>query len=314
MKVLIISTHAMPTEATGGNGLGRLVSNIALYLQSVGCDITIFASKGSVIDGIRIFEYSNPILELSNILSSINLEKYDIVLDFSHNKYLSKYHSHRNIKIINYIADEECDYTPKNSLVGNRYQLIRHQSALVYPIGVDLNEFNFYAKKQEYLSFAGKIEKRKGYDIAIEIAKLSGKKLILAGGIMTWEPNNINDLLGQEWVGEIRDKKQYCDFVGNSCCLLYPSRKEAGGMGILEAMAMGTPCITISGTGTSCFVEHGITGYVADDVESAVEYCDKIEDLDPEKIRKYCEENYDMHKNFNNIYELMKEVINGKTW
>ena len=314
MKVLIISTHVMPTETTGGNGLGRLVSNIALYLQSMGCDVSIFASRSSVVEGIKIFEYSNPILELSDIISTISSEKHDIVLDFSHNKYLSKFHSHRDIKIINYIADEECDYTPKNSLVGNEYQLIQHPSAAVYPIGIDLNEFPLYSKKQDYLCFAGKIEKRKGYDIAISIAKESNKRLILAGAIMPWEPENIKDLSGQEWIDEIKDKKQYCDFIGNSCCLLYPSRREAGGMGILEAMAMGTPCITISGTGTSCFVEHGITGFIADTIEDAIQYCDRIKDLSPESIRDYCDKNYDMQKNFNKIHKLMKEVINGKTW
>lgn len=312
MKVLIISTHRTPTLTTGGNGLGRLAASLAIFIKKQGCQVDMFASKYSKIPDIEIFNYYNDFD--SNIVNTINKKKYDLIIDFTHLKMLSKFNSHRKYPIINYIVDEECNYNPKNCVVTNSFQKQTYKNSVVYPIGVDTEFFKPQSEKGDYFSFAGKIEKRKGYDLAIEICRLASQKLILAGGIMPWEPDAREALNGQEWIGEIKDNKKYNEFVGKSKCLLYPSRREAGGMGILEAMSMGTPVITIAGTGTSCFVKHGTTGFIASSVKEAASYCKEIDSLDSNVIRNYCVQNFDQNTNFHKILELGKEVANGKTW
>ncbi len=314
MKVLIISTHRSPTLTTGGNGLGRLAASLSIFIKNQGYEVDLFASRGSQVDGINILSYNSNLAALPDIVNRINKHNYDFIIDFTHLKMLSRFHSHRKYPIINYIVDEECNYNPKNCVVANSYQKQTYGNSVIYPIGVDTELFKPQTKKDDYFSFAGKIEKRKGYDLAIEICKLASQRLILAGGIMPWEPDAREALNGQEWVGEIKDNKKYNEFVGKSKCLLYPSRKEAGGMGILEAMSMGTPVITIAGTGTSCFVKHGTTGFVASSVKEAASYCKEIDSLDSNVIRDYCVQNFDQNTNFHKILELGKEVANGKTW
>tara|TARA_R100000388_G_scaffold92891_1_gene76535 strand:+ start:991 stop:1941 length:951 start_codon:yes stop_codon:yes gene_type:complete len=316
MKILVISTPRQPTESVGSNGLGRYVYDLIDYLVSKDCIVSTFVSPGSDIkfDNVKKHIWKNEVLDIGLIKKIIDVENLDIIIDCSHNKLLSKFFKNKKPNVINIMLDEECDYNPINCIVGNKYQQQQYPKSLICKPGIRINNFPFFKEKEDYYSFAGKIEKRKGFDLAISICEKSNQNLILAGPLCSWYPNGAAELKNQNWIGEIKNHNEFCSFVGKSKCLLYPSRSEAGGLGILHAMALGVPCITLSGTGTSCFVEHGITGYIADDIESAAAYCDKIKDLDPQKIRQYCEDNFDIHKNFGNLYNLMKQVVDGKTW
>jgi glycosyltransferase involved in cell wall biosynthesis len=53
--------------------------------------------------------------------------------------------------------------------------------------------------------------------------------------------------------------------------------EEPAGMVVIEAMACGTPVVGLARGGVPEYVEHGVTGYLADDVEGMI---DGIRSLD----------------------------------
>jgi glycosyltransferase involved in cell wall biosynthesis len=159
------------------------------------------------------------------------------------------------------------------------------------------------------MSFCGKIEHRKGYDIAFNMGKTSGQLVRFAG------PDN--DGRARElgtWIGEITDHEEFCKFVGNSKCLLYPSRNDAGGMAIWEAMALGTPTITTDNSGAQCHVHDGITGFVVSNMEQALEAISNISNLNPSQIREMCAQEWDLNKTFENFYQQIQRFVDGERW
>jgi glycosyltransferase involved in cell wall biosynthesis len=316
MKVLIISTPRQPTENVGSNGLGRYVYDLIEFLITKKCSVSTFLSEGSKIefDNVKKYFWKNEILDIGIVKKVIDLENFELIIDCSHNKLLSKFFKQNKKNVINIMLDEECDYNPINCIVGNKYQQKKYPNSIICSPSIKTDIFPFFEKFDDYCCFAGKIEKRKGFDIAISICKKSKQKLILAGPLCSWDPKSAEEIKKQNWVGEIKDHNEFCNFIGRSKCLLYPSRSEAGGLGILQAMALGVPCITMSGTGTSCFVEHGVTGFIADTIDQASEFVNQIPKLSRIEVRKYCIENFDYKKNYNFIYKIFLEVLNGRTW
>ena len=76
---------------------------------------------------------------------------------------------------VHYVAISEADKSPRLDYIST----IHH--------GIDLNEFRFNANPSDYLLFFGRIHPDKGAKEAIEIAKGSDRKLIMAGVIQEKE-------------------------------------------------------------------------------------------------------------------------------
>ena len=74
-----------------------------------------------------------------------------------------------------------------------------------------------------------------------------------------------------EFVGEIGDAEKAA-FLGGALALLFPiDWPEPFGLVMIEAMACGTPVIAFRRGSVPEVIEHGVTGFVVDSVEEAVE-------------------------------------------
>ena len=316
MKVLIISTHRLPTNDNGGNGLGRHVYDFMYLISQKQDEIHIFCHPDSVIKirGVTKFNYTDPKSDLDKIYFKIKQDNYDLIIDNSHCKLLSRiYHKH-NLPIINFVHDTECTYQPKNILLGNKHQQIQHPSGLVVPTGILFESYDLQEEKDDYYCFVGKIEHRKAVDKVVQVQKTTGKRIIFIGGSNSSYSNILN---GQEWLGEITDRTKLNSIVSRSKGLLYLSRLDAGGLAIWEASAMGTPSFVIDGTGTKCNVIDKVSGFICKNVEEVCSLIvnESVNNLDPRTIREETEKIWNLKKNFNNfIYPLFLEVTKGKRW
>jgi glycosyltransferase involved in cell wall biosynthesis len=148
-----------------------------------------------------------------------------------------------------------------------------------------------------YLAYLGLMSREKGADQAIEIAKRTGMKLILAGCPRTreqqeWFDAVIKPQLRDSWVeyiGEIGNKEKQ-ELLGNAYAFLFPiDLEEAFGQVMVEAMACGTPVIAYCRGSVPEVVDEGVTGFVVKDVDGAVEAVGKIGSID----RRGCREMFD---------------------
>jgi glycosyltransferase involved in cell wall biosynthesis len=152
--------------------------------------------------------------------------------------------------------------------------------------GIRLEQFDFVDRAGEYLLFIGRICPEKGADLAVEFARRTGLPLVIAG-IVPGGAEEFFDTLIRPWiddkqirfVGEVGpvDRNR---LMGGALALLHLIRApEPFGLVMAEAMACGTPVIGIGLGSVPEVVEHGVTGFVAANLDEAVALAERLPDI-----------------------------------
>jgi glycosyltransferase involved in cell wall biosynthesis len=134
------------------------------------------------------------------------------------------------------------------------------------------------------LVFLGRIEEIKGPHLAIEIARRVHLPLVIAGNVAPEHSSFFEERIRPHldgsaisYVGPVDDAMKN-ELLGRARAFLMPILwEEPAGMVVIEAMACGTPVVGLARGGVPEYVEHGVTGYLADDVEGMI---DGIRSLD----------------------------------
>jgi glycosyltransferase involved in cell wall biosynthesis len=150
-----------------------------------------------------------------------------------------------------------------------------------------------------YLAFLGRIAPAKGPDCAIRIAAKAGMKLKIAAKVDRVDQNyfktEIEPLLSQphvEFIGEIDDSKKP-EFLGDAAGLIFPIQwREPFGLAMIEAMACGTPVIAMRKGSVPEVVDEGITGFIVDDEDAAVQATRRLASLDRTRVRAVFEQRF----------------------
>jgi glycosyltransferase involved in cell wall biosynthesis len=150
-----------------------------------------------------------------------------------------------------------------------------------------------------YLAFLGRISPEKGPVAAIRIAVESGWPLKIAAKVdkvdQVYFEEEVEPLLGApgvEFIGEITEA-QKSDFLGGAAALLFPiDWPEPFGLVMIEAMACGTPVIAFDRGAVPEVVEDGVTGFIVDGVDQAVEAIGRLPTLDRATIRRSFERRF----------------------
>ena len=143
-----------------------------------------------------------------------------------------------------------------------------------------------------YLAFLGRISPEKRPDRAIAIARKAGIPLRMAAKVDTVDRAYFHEciapLLGDslvQYVGEISDADKEA-FLGNALALLFPiDWPEPFGLVMIEAMACGTPVIAWNCGSVPSVVDHGLTGFIVNSEEEAVNAVTRLAQLDRRRIR-----------------------------
>jgi glycosyltransferase involved in cell wall biosynthesis len=165
--------------------------------------------------------------------------------------------------------------------------------------GLPVGELRLYPRPGTYLAFLGRISPEKRVDRAIAIAKACGWPLKIAAKVDPADHEyfkaEIEPLLAHpliEYIGEI-DEAQKADFLGNARALLFPiDWPEPFGLVMIEAMACGTPVVAIRGGSVDEVLDHGVTGFVVDDLESAIDATKCVHTLDRTVCRRTFERRF----------------------
>src|SRR2546430_16510926 len=172
------------------------------------------------------------------------------------------------------------------------------QATIYHGLPEDL--FQFRSKPGSYLAFLGRISPERRVDRAIEIAKQAGMPLKIAAKVdlvdqdyfeRTVEPL-LRDSAVAECVGEISDEEKD-QFLGNAYALLFPiDWPEPFGLVMIEAMACGTPIIAYDGGAVREIIKEGQTGFIATNIEEAVEAVRRVPELNRADCRKVFENRF----------------------
>ncbi|HEX5424526.1 MAG TPA: glycosyltransferase family 4 protein [Candidatus Acidoferrales bacterium] len=165
--------------------------------------------------------------------------------------------------------------------------------------GLPADSMQFHAAPGKYLAFLGRFSPEKRPDRAIEIAKRSGMPLKIAAKVdradREYFESKIKPLLDcplVEYVGEISDREK-SDFLGNAFASLFPiDWPEPFGINMIEAMACGTPTIAFPGGSVPEIMRDGVTGFVVNSVEEAVESLDRVRQISRKACRREFERRF----------------------
>lgn len=165
--------------------------------------------------------------------------------------------------------------------------------------GIDISLYGFSNHHDDYLAFLGRISPEKGALEAIRIAKKLNKRLIMAAAIPEWDKSyfeeKIKPLIDNKniiFLGEINDKQKN-ELLGNAQALLVPLQwDEPFGLVFAEALACGTPVITLNRGSASEIITDSKTGIVANSIDDIYKRFDEINLINRNDCRKYAENNF----------------------
>jgi len=168
----------------------------------------------------------------------------------------------------------------------SRNHAIRHGSRHYVYSGINLDDFIYREKKEDYFLFLSKVSwKVKNVDFAIRLAKMMGFKLIVAGGWRFSFRRNI------KFVGEVDDKEK-AELLAGAKALIFPTNwEEPFGLVTIEALASGTPVITTN-MGAMPEVVTPDVGFRCNTFEEFQEAINRADEISPRKCRERVEENF----------------------
>jgi glycosyltransferase involved in cell wall biosynthesis len=206
--------------------------------------------------------------------------------------------------------------------------------------GIDVEEFSTKDKlyKGSYLFTIGRVTRDKGQDKAIELAKKTGSKLIIAGCVQN-KPSDreffadlknsidlfvevgsnpvnndyydrvIKPLLDCDkqiiYIGEVSNehKKQW---YRHALATVFPIQwGEPFGLVLIESMACGTPVIAFNKGAVPEIMVDGKTGFVVDSLDAMIEALDRIDSIDPGECRRHVHSHFSIRSmalKYSNVY------------
>ncbi len=204
-----------------------------------------------------------------------------------------------------YVAISEADKSPELDYIAT----IHH--------GIDITQFPFFEAEGEYLLFFGRIHPDKGVREAIHVAQRVGIKLVIAGIIQDQdyfatqvEPHI--DGTTVEFLGSV-GPGQRADVLGHALALLHLiSFEEPFGLSMVESMACGTPVIAFSRGSIPEIIRDGETGYIVEDIESAINAVAAVGTIDRSICRSDVEKRFTSTRMARDYVRVYQKILNGE--
>jgi glycosyltransferase involved in cell wall biosynthesis len=184
------------------------------------------------------------------------------------------------------------------------------------PHGLPIDALPFSPDRGDYLAFLGRISPEKRVDRAIEIAVGTGSALKIAAKVdpadCSYFETSIQRLLSQprvDFIGEIGDSDKAA-FLGGAKALLFPiDWPEPFGLVVIEALACGTPVIAFKRGSVPELIEHGVTGFIVDSVDEAIDAVRRVDALDRRACRESFERRFSAVRMAADYVQLYEQII-----
>ena len=183
--------------------------------------------------------------------------------------------------------------------------------------GIPLGDFPFDPVGGDDLLFFGRIHPDKGAAAAIEVARRSGRRLVLCGLIQDqgyWErevrPHVDGDRVVHRGVvgGEERVRA-----LGSAAALLHLiDFAEPFGLSVVEAMACGTPVIAHPLGSMPEIVEEGVNGCLVDTPDAAVAAVDRVGGIDRAACRRTVAERFTVERMVDDYLRLYARILDRR--
>ena len=337
MRIAMISPVAWRTPPRHYGPWERVVSLLVEGLVSEGLDVTLFATGDSITSAKLKFICKSSYeedkeldpkvcecLHISEVMEQAG--EYDIIhnnFDFLPLTYsglvetpmVTTIHGFSSPKILPvfkkynkktfYVSISNADRSSELEYIDTVYH------------GIDIDEFSFEPKEGEYLLYFGRIHHDKGTYEAIQVAKMAGMKLVIAGIIQDKlyykkyvEPYLDNDLIA--YVGSAGPKERN-QLLRRAYALLHPINfAEPFGLSVVEAMACGTPVIAFAKGSMAEIIQDGVNGFLVSNIEEMLKRISDIKEISRISCRRTVEERFTQKRMVENYIKVYEKCLGSR--
>ena len=313
MKIAQIAPPWIAVPPPGYGGIEWVVALLADELAARGHDVTLFASGGSVTKARleSVFDPAPGPTKIGDtyleVLHAVNAYKrageFDVIHDHSGMVGLA-IATHADIDVfhtvhgplvpdalrwyrmisgrVNFVAisDSQMKPGPDLSWAGRVYN------------GIPVERYPFRKDKEDFLLFVGRVNREKGPEVAVEVAKRAGVRLVMAVAIKEtfeqeyWDAHVKPVLTGEEEIlGEITVEEK-ADLMARARAVLFPIQwEEPFGLVMAEANACGTPVLAFPRGAAPEVVADGETGFLCSDVDAMAASVARVDEIDAHACR-----------------------------
>jgi glycosyltransferase involved in cell wall biosynthesis len=314
VQVLSNSPNALPVPPTNQGGTEKIVYELTEELVRRGHEVILFAARGST-SSAQVKAYPRQLREsgLGRYVVRRLPPGVDIIHDHSFSSAVGRMFLRTPTVCTHHIPVRNRVLHPV--YVSERaLQAVGGNSGTFIHNGIDPDEYQFSAEKQDYLLFIGRLLREKGIVQALDVAERTGERLVIAGPIKDRKlfdkaiaPRlRANPKL--EYAGAVGGQRKQ-DLLKHAKAVLFPSIwEEPFGLVIIEAMACGTPVLALR-NGAVPEVMAGFPNLICRSVDEMVRKVRNEPLPEPEALRQYVTERFTTAKMADRYLELYGEVM-----
>jgi glycosyltransferase involved in cell wall biosynthesis len=341
LRIAITVDPEIPVPPRLYGGIERIVDMLVRGLMDRGHDVTLFAHPESTMPcqllpypGSRSQNRIDTLANMWHVSKAVQRGHFDVLHSFARMAYLTPLLPLRIPKIMSY----QRGVSPRSVRLGNLLahgtlsftgcaaHLIRRWEStdnfhVIYN-GVPLQKYQCttWVEPDAPLIYLGRVEEIKGVHLAVEVARKTGRRLIIAGNVPQAEHHEryfkerihpYVDGKGIEYVGAVDDAAKN-RLLGASSAMLMPLLwEEPFGIVMAEALACGTPVIGLRRGSLPEIVEHGVNGFVCESVDEMVSGMGRIAEIDRRACRRIAEEKFSDHVIVDCYERLYRQLVSG---
>jgi glycosyltransferase involved in cell wall biosynthesis len=321
MRILQIVNPAIPLPATTVGGTERIVQYLIEELINRGHEVTFMGHNDSIVpDGVKFIQtgtYHDRDKTNRIVWRNLMTGRYDVVhnhgrliyflpLLWNKTRKIHTFHmgdlDGQGLKKFIRLRPRNMIFTPCGNWITEKYQGWGGTWHTV-PNGLPVNKYysSDRADPEGPLVLMSRIGATKGVSEAIDIAKATGKKLIIAGKIgdyaheIEWFETKIRprcDGTQIRFIGTVNDEQKQELLINASALLIPVQNSEAFNTTMLEANACGCPVITYNRYCFPEFIINGVNGFLGENEDDLTEAVTMLPKIDRNKCRQMFEAGY----------------------
>jgi glycosyltransferase involved in cell wall biosynthesis len=319
MKILQIAPlwESVPPPAYGGTE--AVVHLIVEELVKEGHDVTLCASGDSVTSARLQAVYPRSLRSANDLeckqmyswqhaaLALKHARSYDIIHNHAGEEVMALSHLVPDVPML---TTMHCNITSDARFIWDRYHgyyntISWAQRRLMPDVRggkftgvaynpIDVPSFPFQERKEDFLLFLSRISPEKGPHLAVEVARRTGRRLVIAGKVDPADHafflGTIEPLIDGDRVVFLGEADAWLkrDLYRRASCIVMPIMwEEPFGLVMAEAQACGTPVVTFARGAAPEIVRNGKTGFVVQTLDEMVNAVQMVREIAPSDCREW---------------------------
>ena len=310
----------------GYGGIERVIEALAKEYVLNGHEVHLLVTSGSAISGCIVHDFgkvgfppkkwdARKAIILAWRFLWKNRNNFDLIHNFGRLIYLLPILNHQVKKIMSYQREittkniqwflklpyRSMYFTGCSQNLINRAKVPGNWEAIYNTCDFNKYELQDHLPENAPLIFLGRLERVKGCHTAIQVAKATSHKLIIAGNISTLPEEKLYfdteiapyiDGKQIQYVGTLNDNQKN-EWLGRSKAMLFPIEwNEPFGIVMIEAMACGTPIIAFNFGSVNEVIDQGQTGIKVNSQDEMIKAINEVKKISRTRCREIANQRF----------------------